>query len=271
MTAWIAGVLTTVALCWRIDRRDGVALGFTSHDRDLRIDGVVFRAAPGMTPSAVSLSDGFDVDTLQVAGALTGDAISDADLESGRWDGAAVRLFAVDWNDPAPAPLHLARGTLGEVAVRDGAFTAELAGPTALLEQPVVEQTSPDCRAALGDKRCRVDMAGRTALAHVVAASGATVMLDRAESSVNAYGQGRLRWIDGANSGVQGLVAFSSGATVVLREPPPFAAEAGTLVMLVEGCDRTIATCRNRFGNAVNFRGEPYLPGNDLLTRYPGA
>jgi HK97 family phage major capsid protein len=23
--------------------------------------------------------------------------------------------------------------------------------------------------------------------------------------------------------------------------------------------------------SALNFRGEPYLPGNDLLTRYPGA
>ncbi|MBS0285228.1 MAG: hypothetical protein JSS15_12490 [Proteobacteria bacterium] len=24
-------------------------------------------------------------------------------------------------------------------------------------------------------------------------------------------------------------------------------------------------------GNAANFRGEPYLPGIDLLTRYPGG
>jgi hypothetical protein len=47
--------------------------------------------------------------------------------------------------------------------------------------------------------------------------------------------------------------------------------DPGTLVLLVEGCDRTIATCRLRFNNAANFRGEPYLPGNDLLTRYPGA
>jgi hypothetical protein len=35
-----------------------------------------------------------------------------------------------------------------------------------------------------------------------------------------------------------------------------------------EGCDHTIATCRTRFGNAANFQGEPFLPGNDILTRY---
>jgi hypothetical protein len=38
-----------------------------------------------------------------------------------------------------------------------------------------------------------------------------------------------------------------------------------------EGCDHTIATCAARFGNAINFQGEPFLPGNDSLTRYPAG
>ncbi len=269
--SWYAQDLTTLALCWRIDRRDGVSLGFTGHDRDLVIDGLAYRAAPGMTPSAISLSDGFDVDTLDVAGALTSDAITARDMAAGRWDGAAVRLFATDWSDPGVTPVPLARGALGQVGIRDGAFTAELAGPTALLERPVVEETSPDCRAELGDARCRVDLAPRTRFARVVAAAAATVTLDAPEPSANAYAQGRLWWIEGANSGLAALIASSAGATLVLREPPPFAVAAGTLVRLTEGCDRTLATCRDRFANAVNFRGEPYLPGNDLLTRYPGA
>ena len=269
--SWYASDLTTLALCWRIDRRDGVSLGFTGHDRDLVIDGLAYRAAPGMTPSAISLSDGFDVDTLDVAGALTSDAITASDLTAGRWDGAAVRLFATDWADPTVTPVPLARGALGQVGIRDGAFTAELAGPTALLERPVVEETSPDCRAELGDTRCRVDLAPRTRFARVVAADDVTLTLDGAEPSAGAYGQGRLWWIEGANAGLAALIASSSGAVVTLREPPPFAVAAGVLVRLVEGCDRTLATCRDRFANAVNFRGEPYLPGNDLLTRYPGA
>ncbi|HKR91916.1 phage BR0599 family protein, partial [Novosphingobium sp.] len=35
-------------------------------------------------------------------------------------------------------------------------------------------------------------------------------------------------------------------------------------------CDHTLNTCAARFSNAANFRGEPFLPGNDLLVRYPG-
>nr|WP_232014937.1 phage BR0599 family protein [Sphingopyxis sp. EG6] len=34
---------------------------------------------------------------------------------------------------------------------------------------------------------------------------------------------------------------------------------------------KQLATCRERFANAINFRGEAHLPGNDLLTRYPGG
>lgn len=272
MAAWLQPDLTTMALCWRLDRRDGVALGFTSHDRDLPIGGIVYRAAPGMVPSAISLSDGLEVDTLDVSGALTHDAIRGPDLAAGRWDGARVRLFAVDWTDPEGEALPLARGELGDVETRDGAFTAELAGPTALLERPVVEYTSPECRAELGDRRCRIDMAARRRLARVVeAADAVTIRVAAAEPAPNAYGHGRLRWIDGANAGLASAILSSDGDWLTLREPPFAPVAAGVLVEIAEGCDKSLGTCAGRFANAVNFRGEPWLPGNDLLTRYPGA
>lgn len=272
MTAWFQTELTTLAFCWRLERRDGVALGFTSHDRDLEVGGFRYRAAPGMVPSAITKSHGLEVDTLDVAGALTSDAISEDDLAAGRWDGARLRLIAVDWSDPAAEPVYLARGELGEVGVSDGAFTAELRGPTAQLERPVVEATSPECRAELGDKRCRVDLAGRTRFARIAAVvDAATFDIDTTEPLANAYGYGRLRWIEGANSGIASAVLRSEGARLFLRDPPPEGVTAGTLVELVEGCDKIFATCRDRFANGENFRGEPHLPGTDLLTRYPGA
>ena len=55
----------------------------------------------------------------------------------------------------------------------------------------------------------------------------------------------------------------------MLAIPLDTAPPAGTRVSLREGCDRTLDTCATRFANAVNFQGEPFLPGNDLITRYP--
>jgi uncharacterized phage protein (TIGR02218 family) len=268
----VAGDLTSLAFCWRLERRDGVAIGFTTHDRDLTIDHLTYRAAPGMVPSAVSLSDGFDAAPLEIAGSLTSDAITESDLRAGRWDGAAVAVFMVDWQNVEGERIPLARGELGDVSWRGAAFTADLRGPAAVLERPVVEQTSPQCRAELGDKRCRVDMAARVRLTRVAAVPAEDeLVLEDAADDPNAYGYGRLRWLTGRNSGLESPVLASVGAKVTLREQPAFPAEPGDLVEIKEGCDRNFGTCRTRFSNSENFRGEPHLPGTDLLTRYPGA
>ena len=267
---WLSGEVATIALCWRIERTDGVTIGLTAHDRDLVVDGLVHRAAPGMTPSAVKRQVGLEADTMEVAGALTGAALSERDLLAGRWDGARVMCFAVDWTDPA-SRVELGEGTIGAVELSEVGFSAELAGPGAALDAPVHEETSPECRAALGDRRCRVAMAGRVRFAQVVACEGAVVTVDAGEPVADAYGGGRLCWLGGENSGLEARVALSAGNTLTLVEPPRFAVAAGVLVEISEGCDKSFATCAGRFGNAANFRGEPHLPGMDLITRWPGA
>lgn len=263
--------VTALSLCWRIERCDGVTVALTDHDEDLVVGEVTYRAAPGITPSAIVRAEGVQPDTMEATGALAAAAITASDLGGGRWDAARVVMFAVRRDDPAVAPIALGEGRIGEVEMRDGAFTAELRGPAAALERPVTEATSPSCRALLGDARCRVAMAGRRSFARVVASDGDTVTLDRAEPVANAYGEGRLRWFGGSNSGLEGAIVVSDGDAIRLRHPPPFEVTPGVLVEVTEGCDKRIATCSGRFGNAVNFRGEPYLPGMDLLTRYPGA
>ncbi|MGY2734804.1 DUF2163 domain-containing protein [Sphingomonas sp. UYP23] len=263
--------LTTLALCWRIERRDGVTIGLTDHDRDLTIDGLVHAAAPGMTPSAIKRSDGLDADTMDITGALTSAAIGERDLLAGRWDGARVQLFAVDWTGADARQVPLGEGAIGAVETDTHGFTAELRGATAALDRPVVELTSPECRAELGDRRCRVAMAGRRGFARVVAWREQVVTLDTVEPVANAYGGGLLRWIGGDNSGLEGAIAVSDGASVTLRSDPALPVAIGDLVEVIEGCDKSLATCAGRFANAANFRGEPFLPGIDLLTRYPGA
>ena len=269
MSGFLERELTGFALCWRIERRDGVALGFTAHDRDLVVDGFRYRAAPGIAPSAIEDGDPLEADALDVAGALTADAISEDDLRAGRWNGAAVRLLAADWADPAQFA-ELLSGELGAVALERGQFSAELKGPGALLDRPFVEETSPLCRAELGDRRCRVDMANRVRIARVTGAAGDVLTLDAAEPSPGGWGGGRLRWLDGANAGLGASILASDGGAVTLAEPPPFIVHEGARVEIAEGCDKRFLTCRERFSNALNFRGEPHLPGTDLLTRYPG-
>lgn len=267
MTDWYTQPLTTLAFLWRVERADGVAIGFTSHDRDLVRDGFVYRAAPGMVPSAIRLSDGFEADDVDLDGALTSGAFTEGDLRAGRWDGARLVLSAVDWADAQAAAVVLVRGTFGSVALRDGTFSVGLRGVASVFDRAVAEETSPACRATLGDRRCRVDLAGRRYGARVVAVAGSAVTLDAGFADGIFIG-GSLRWIDGPRAGIVERVRASAGAKVTIAEP--VGVPVPVAVELREGCDRQLGTCRDRFANVLNFQGEPHLPGNDLLTRYGG-
>lgn len=267
---------TTLVMCWRLVRGDGVALGFTTHDAPLMIDGLRFAAAPGMAPSAISSTDGIDVDTMDVAGALTADTVTAVDLAAGRFDGAVVSVFMVDWQAIDAGQLQLARGKLGEVVHHAGggagSFTAALRGPTAEFEATAIETYSPECRAELGDRRCRIDLAGRARAAVVaVADSRQTITMVETGAALAAYVGGRFRALSGDNAGIDARIIAADAAALTLFEPLPFDVAAGTRVELREGCDKSIATCADRFANAVNFRGEPHVPGGDVLTRFPGV
>ncbi|WP_336965414.1 DUF2163 domain-containing protein [Sphingobium aquiterrae] len=267
----LAQPLAALAFCWRLARRDGVTIGLTSHDRDLAVDGLVYRAAPGMVPSAVRWGTSASSESMDVRGMIGSDAISDVDLDAGRWDGAALWLHLTEWTDPGALWLELARGTIGAVERAGNGFTAELVGPSAVLDEAVAPATSPDCRAALGDGACRVDLALRRAMVSVVSVEDAQVAIAGGGLVEGPYVFGTLRWLTGENAGMAQAIVASTGGQVTLTDPPAFAVLPGTRAMLTEGCDKRIETCAARFGNAINFQGEPYLPGNDLLTRYPGA
>lgn len=269
---WFAEPLETVAPFWRILRRDGVALGFTAHNRDLWFDGLLHRAAPGMVPSAIRRSADLEPDSAEVEGALSHDALSAADLALGRFDGARVLIGLVDWETLETQGLY--HGTIGSVSEEGGRFTAVLQSRKADLQRDPVPRTSPTCRAEFCGPGCTLSAARFThafrVTAHTTAANAITLDSSLAASLLSG---GSLRWLDGPCAGqTMGIIAPGPGG-LVLDRPLDQPIAAGTAVLVREGCDRTLATCASRFGNAINFQAEPFLPGNDQLTRYgsPGG
>ena len=261
--------LCALAFCWRLERRDGVMIGLTSHDRMLHVGGVDYLASPGMMPSAIRQTGTLDPAVMDVEGALSADSLSPVDLAQGRWDGAAVALYLTEWTEPGVLWLEMASGTLGPVRQAKGGFSAALNGRKAALGRAIVPATSPTCRAVLGDADCRVDMAPRRLVARVAAMDGEQVLIAGIDGAL--FAGGRLRWLGGPRCGLWEGIAEGEAGAVGLDEAPGESIAAGTLLLLEQGCDKRMATCSARFANAENFRGEPYLPGNDLLTRYPGA
>lgn len=263
---WFSAALETVAPYWRIARRDGVTLGFVAHDGDLWFDGVRHGAAPGMTPSAIRRSAGLEADSAEVEGALSHAALSGADVAAGRYARAGVEIGVVDWQSLERAVLY--QGTIGTVDEEGTGFRAALASAKAALRDDPVPRTSPVCRARFCGPGCQlpaVRFTRRVVVAGTDPAANA-VLVDPAIEPAR-YAGGGLRWLDGPLAGLGSAIGAAGADRLVLAEPLVPGIAAGSAVSLREGCDRTIATCATRFANAVNFQGEPYLPGTDFVTR----
>ena len=274
LQAHLDGGATTLCWCWKLVRGDGAVQGFTDHDRALSFDGTLYQAASGFTASEVQSGLGLTVDNLTLAGALSAATLNEADLAAGLYDNAALDIWRVNWADVAQRVL-MRSGSLGEVTRSGGAFAAEIRGLAQALNQPVGRAFGHLCDADLGDGRCGLA---------ITAADGVVVTAaDSRRFSVGgldgfASGDltgGKLTFTSGVASG-QAMEIKRHGASggivsIELWQSVSEAVAAGDGFTVTPGCDKQFSTCRGRFSNAANFRGFPYMPGNDAVLATPAA
>ena len=276
LQARIDSGVTTLCRCWLLTRADGLVQGFTDHDEDVPLDGVSCRAATGLSTSEATQQLGLAVTGSEISGALADETLSEADLAAGRYDAAIIEIWLVDWSEPT-LNLLLAKGVLGEVRRAGSAFAAEVRGLAHRLAEESGRRFIARCSADLGDARCAVDLTDPALRANgVVAAASATSTFTAGYLDGFADGwftAGRLVWTAGPNSGIAVEVkshrAGDDGVVLELWQAMPEPVATGDAFTVTAGCDKRFATCRDRFGNAGNFRGFPHMPGNDFIMRYP--
>lgn len=267
---------TRMCRCWRVDRKDGMVLGFTDHDGDLSFDGVTFLAGSGMDASALQTATGLSVDNAQAVGALSTAAITEADIRAGKFDGAEVRHWMVDWERP-DLRVMLFRGSFGEIRRSDGRFEVELRGLAETLNVSVGRNILRSCDRVLGDGKCSFDVTKPGFFAEVSVAAGsagARVVCDGlAHFASDWFSQGQLIWLSGDNAGDKALIKsetiLAEGRAFGLWQQPAREMKTGDRFRVVVGCDKSAETCRAKFQNFLNFRGFPHIPGEDWVTSYP--
>lgn len=268
--------LTTLCRAWAIERADGQSFGFTDHDRDLRFDGITFRADTGLTAAALAQSTGLSVDNTEALGALSDASVREDEIEAGRFDGAEVQAWVVNWADVDIRWLQF-RGTIGEIRRSGGAFHAELRGLTEALNRPLGRIYQKPCTAVLGDGQCRfaLDTPGYVHEGQPDRVFDGRVFEwdDLAGFEVGWFQRGRLDVLDGGAAGLWGSIKSDRFVDNVRRielwEPVRYQITADATVRLIAGCDKRLDTCRFKFNNILNFQGFPDLPNEDWVMAYP--
>lgn len=269
------------------------AIAFTSNSRDMTLPGysVTFKAAPSITPTTVESALN-EPGTVEVLGAYLAESFDEDEVLNGKWDGAKVRVLVACWDDTTLGQWVVHEGDLGQFESFQTYFRAESRGYIARLNNEVSKATSRLCRvkefrdSECGHTNTTVDIGGTAYNITTPAFTGLTVgvVVDRYTLYFNKEAGAANDWPTGffdhgtiiANSTTVDLGSIkraikehANGASyheIILRQPFPFTVTAGDTFDLVAGCDRTLEDCL-LYGNVVNFRGEPYVPGIEAANR----
>lgn len=245
--------VTTICTCLTVRRRDGGAFHFTDHDRRLYVDETPYTPWHAFSRTSIQTSLDLDVDQMEIKGILNSRAISRVDVAAGLFDFAEVEVFVVNYEDPQAGKLMLRKGWIGEITLsEDGTFEAEIRGLTQVFAYRIGEAYSPECRADLGDQRCKVPLNPDEWQPNRVYREGDAVLIpiDEAFGFTNLTGN-NLGFEDGT---VNQAVSAPEGWTGYGSPGWGWAIRSGTW-------DDQTAKIGSRFVSATSLSGEPYECG----------
>lgn len=266
---------TTVARCWRFERRDGYVVTVTTCARDLLIGGEVYRSKEGVNPTSIAQEASAAVTNSDVTGTMAAESVSEAELFAGLWDGAFVSVFEVNYRDLTMGTMQLQSGNIGDVKAGRSAFTAEVRGLTQRLQKVVGRVYTAGCPWVFGDPNtCRKDLGPLTATGAFTSVTNLRTMSDSARvEAADYFGAGLITITSGQNVGVQMEVyAFDAGGQFTLHLPLPYTVAIGDTYSVTPGCrKRWIEDCKTKWANGNNFGGFPLVPGSDAVLGLGGT
>lgn len=266
-----AGV-ATLCRCWLLTRHDGFQLGITDHDADLLITSILFEANGGFDASSLESETGLATVGGEVTGSLSSDRIIAEDIEAGLYDDAELRSYLVDWQAPA-LDFLIDVATLGEIRRADGRFVAETRNAFHALDQEQGRLYTAGCNAELGDARCGVSLAAPplriSTVVDMTDGRNGLVASDVENAIAGYFTRGIVTFETGENAGSSVMVKdHRAGGELVFWHALVRDLAPGDAFSVIAGCDKRFSTCRDRFANAQNFRGFPFIPAPEFILTY---
>ena len=264
--------LTTLTTCCYMKLRNGDIIGFTEHLGDLTIDNLVYRAGNSFRSTSIENTDNLSVDNLEIEGVIDSDVIKHEDLIAGLYDYAYVEIFVVDYQLPQAGKIILKAGYIGEIRFCGQRFIAEIRGLSQKLNANIGKYYSPTCRTNFGGSQCKINLSKYQKHGVVVSLiQGKSFVIDKLIFENDWYLYGLIKFITGQNKDLSLEIKEIHENIISLMLEFPYQINVGDEFIITPGCDKQFSTCCERYNNAVNFRGEPTLPGMDEILKTSGT
>lgn len=249
---------------------DGTVLRYTTADGDIVSGGCTFSCGLRINRSRAAWEIGLDVDSMTLdaypgRSDMVGDVTFLSAIREGVFDAADVeveRAFMARYGDVSAGTVTIFSGRMGEIDASRIPVQLSVNCHLELLDVKMPRNVyQSGCANTLYDTACGLVKTDFSAAGAVVAGSTTrSVLLTGTGKGDHYFDMGVIVFTSGVNNGASRTVKSWLFGAASLFPPLPVAPEPGSTAILYAGCDKLVATCRDRFGNLSRFRGFPYIP-----------
>lgn len=262
----------SMADLYTFNLKDGTQLRYTGYDRPITVGAANFtHNNVRINRTNIKMVVGIEVDVMTLtAFADTTHLVNGVPFlhacHLGNMDGASVKLeraFLVPGTSLVVGSLVMFSGIVGNVQITKTSATMTVNSDLILLNTPLPRNVyQPGCIWTLFDTGCVLNKNNFRDSPTV--AAGSTILKVRTNSvrPTGYFDLGQLQFTSGALSGViRAVKSYNSvNGEFTLARPLASVPQAGDGMFAWPGCDKTQATCTNKFNNVIHFRGYPYVP-----------
>ncbi len=267
----IKDTTTNLVRCWKITLKNNEVFAFTTASENFTYDGVEYNQLSANDISDLNTNLDINNDTVKISNLICSDLISANDILSGKYDGASIELFIVDLENLDKGKLSLMNGRISDIEFKDNTFIANVKGLKDEIDKVIGDVYTPLCRATFCDKKCKLNSVNFTyegavdsIVDNIMFMTSNDTILSKAEGY---FENGIIEFTSGENIGQRTEIKQFNNGKFMLSSELPYKLNIGDTFKAITGCDKQFKTCCEKFHNAINFRGEPHLPGIELLLK----
>lgn len=245
--------LKSFSYCFEIILTSGDKLFLTSADKVINSGIIVYRPSSGLRIKEGSFNDSAQ-DHITIEGIFEKNGVDKTvDLTN-----AQVKILMFFDN----ASYHFVTYYCTLYTKYDLYFNIYLEPESIKYNQTVVNVFSKTCRTNFGDSKCKIDKKLFSRSYDIIQMGVRTIEVPKIHEETGYFICGDAHI---AGTAFNAKILNSRDNIIYIDRIIPDNLKNIRTVILTAGCDKKFITCCNKFNNAVNFRGEPFIPEHNFL------
>jgi uncharacterized phage protein (TIGR02218 family) len=247
--------------------KSGIKIGFSEYDLAFILDNILYKPQNSFNLENFSNRNN-STNFSEILGVIDDEIITENDLISGKFLDSEIEIAVTNPKNLALGKVILFTGFVDKIINDNQKFYFEIKSFSEKLKRTITQNYSKKCRAVFTDSKCGLNKNTFTFNGSITSVLNDYQFADSARTQANFYfNYGVIKFTSGLNNGLSFDVKNYQDKIFEIFLATEFQPNIGDTYEVTTGCDKEFKTCITKFNNAINFRGEPFVPGNERLLR----